>query len=262
MSDKNIFERISNPSVRGKIWRTFLLILLLVLIGGLIDAGSYYNKGVDRLAEATGYSVKLPHVKEVPFHLGLDLLGGTHLVYTANMSEIPTKDQASALEGVRDVIERRVNVFGVSEPLVQTSVSGGEYRVIVELAGIKDVNEAINMIGETPLLEFKEQSTQERILTDDEKIQMEEFNKQSEEKATDVLGKLISGEDFETLAKEYNQDQNTKETNGDLGWITEKDNPEIVLIANNLEIGAYTKELQKISQGYDLVKLEENYLYY
>ena len=74
--------------------------------------------------------------------------------------------------GVRDVIERRVNVFGVSEPVVQTSVSGEQYRVIVELAGISDVDQAIQMIGETPLLEFKEQAPQARELTEAERAQM------------------------------------------------------------------------------------------
>ena len=90
-----------------------------------------------------------------PFVLGLDLLGGTHLVYQADLSSV-SDSKADAMEGIRDVIERRVNYFGVSEPLVQ--ISGSE-RLIVELAGIKDVNQAIQLIGETPFLEFKEQKS-------------------------------------------------------------------------------------------------------
>lgn len=95
---------------------------------------------------------------DLKFHLGLDLQGGTHLVYQANLSQIEGEDKSSAMDGVRDVIERRVNAFGVSEPVVQTAQKD---RLVVELAGIKDVNQAIKMIGETPLLEFKEEMTEE-----------------------------------------------------------------------------------------------------
>ena len=95
-----------------------------------------------------------------PFRLGLDLLGGTHLVYQADLSKVE-EDKGQAMQGVRDVVERRVNIFGVAEPLVQVS---GEGRLIVELAGIKDVNQAINLIGETPLLEFKEEKADARAI--------------------------------------------------------------------------------------------------
>jgi len=95
----------------------------------------------------------------VPFRLGLDLLGGTHLVYQADLSQLAGQDPSDALEGVRDVVERRVNFFGVAEPVVQVS---GRDRLIVELAGIKDVNQAIQLIGETPFLEFKEEKPDTR----------------------------------------------------------------------------------------------------
>jgi len=98
--------------------------------------------------------------EEVPFKLGLDLQGGTHLVYEADMSSIDLVDQEESLEGVRDVIERRVNLFGVAEPLVQTQYGGGHHRLIVELAGIQDVSQAVAMIGQTPYLEFKEEKTE------------------------------------------------------------------------------------------------------
>jgi len=109
--------------------------------------------------------------EEVPHKLGLDLQGGTHLVYEADMSEIEYIDQDEALKGVRDVIERRVNLFGVAEPLVQTEVGAGHHRLIVELAGITDVAQAVAMIGETPYLEFKEEKTQE-----EQEIVLNEFS--------------------------------------------------------------------------------------
>ena len=98
----------------------------------------------------------IPSVPAQPFTLGLDLLGGAHLLYQADFSGLAADiDRASAMQGVRDVVERRVNFFGVAEPVVQIS---GSDRLIVEIAGVKDVNEAIKLIGETPFLEFKEQS--------------------------------------------------------------------------------------------------------
>ena len=88
-------------------------------------------------------------------HLGLDLQGGSHLVYQADFSGIAPADQADALNAIRDTIERRVNSFGVSEPLVQVS---GSNQIIIELPGIKNINDAINQIGQTPTLEFKTQN--------------------------------------------------------------------------------------------------------
>jgi preprotein translocase subunit SecD len=106
-----------------------------------------YPQGVSKYIE-------LPSFFNKQFSLGLDLLGGTHLLYEADLSVTPESGRKDAMDGIRDVIERRVNLFGVSEPIVQVS---GQDRLIVELAGIKDVGEAIDIIGETPFLEFKEQ---------------------------------------------------------------------------------------------------------
>jgi len=99
--------------------------------------------------------LKLP-LPEKPFKLGLDLLGGTHLVYEADLSKVEKKDYKSSMQGLRDVIERRVNLFGVREPIVQTQEKGDHHRLIVEIAGITDPAKAIEEIGKTPFLEFRE----------------------------------------------------------------------------------------------------------
>lgn len=91
-----------------------------------------------------------------PWRLGLDLVGGSHLIYEVDMSQIASGDRDSVMNGLREVIERRVNLFGVSEPQVVSAKEGDSYRLIVELAGIKDINEAINEIGLTPFLDFRE----------------------------------------------------------------------------------------------------------
>ena len=90
-----------------------------------------------------------------PWRLGLDLVGGTHLVYKIDFSKVPDVNRSDTASGLRDVIERRVNLFGVSEPQVSISQSSGDYYLNVDLAGVSDVNQAINQIGMTPFLEFR-----------------------------------------------------------------------------------------------------------
>ena len=87
---------------------------------------------------------------------GLDLQGGSHLVYKVDMSKVASKDRDNALASLQKVVENRVNAFGVSEPTVYTSKNGNEYYITIELAGIKDTDSAMNIIGKTAKLTFKE----------------------------------------------------------------------------------------------------------
>ena len=113
------------------------------------------------LAGAFVSPLKIPSMPDIPYRLGLDLQGGTHLVYQADISSLPTGEAGEAMEGLRDVIERRVNAFGVAEPVIQVEKAGDDQRLIVELAGIKDISQAIQLIGETPFLEFRAPRTEE-----------------------------------------------------------------------------------------------------
>lgn len=127
-------------------WKIRLAALLILIVG--LGIGSFvYNSEADSESR-------------FPFKFGLDLLGGTHLIYRADVSEVATGDVKESMGALRDVIERRVNLFGVAEPIVQVEQGGRfagvvEERLIIELPGITDVGEAIALIGETPLLEFK-----------------------------------------------------------------------------------------------------------
>lgn len=134
-------------------------IFVLAILLGSLDYPILWDKGVDYLNAKL--SLGLPHFYKLPFHLGLDLQGGTHLVYEADLSNISSEERNDSMEGIRDVIERRVNLFGVTEPVVQINKTKNSYRLIVELPGVKDIHEAIKMIGETPYLEFKEERTPE-----------------------------------------------------------------------------------------------------
>jgi len=141
---------------RKKIYWTLLSIFLVAVLSGFLIYPTVWNNGIDWLNNKVGFTV-MPHFLEKSFKLGLDLQGGTHLVYEADLSNIASEDYMDSMQGVRDVIERRVNLFGVSEPVIQVNKVGSHYRLIVELAGVKNAHEAIKMIGETPFLDFREE---------------------------------------------------------------------------------------------------------
>lgn len=196
---------------------SMVAIVLVTILTASVAFPQYWNAAVDKI----GFG---PRFNTEDFQLGLDLQGGTHLVYEADMSEIPAEDRASALEGVRDVIERRVNVFGVAEPSIVTNVSNGNYRVIIELAGVFDVNEAISLIGETPILEFKlpledvdvEPTEEEQQIIDDAQAEERQV-------ALSVLDRALEGEEFDDLVKEFSIDSSTSYNNGYYGYISEND---------------------------------------
>lgn len=95
-------------------------------------------------------------VGHFPIKLGLDLQGGTQLVLQTQMDKIPEAERDNALESARLVIERRVNLYGVSESLVQSSKTSTDRRILVELPGVKDLSTAVNLVGKTAQLEFRE----------------------------------------------------------------------------------------------------------
>ncbi|NIT04552.1 protein translocase subunit SecD [Candidatus Saccharibacteria bacterium] len=90
---------------------------------------------------------------------GLDLQGGLQLVLEADMADVDPADREQALQSARAVIERRVDFLGVAEPVVQTSRLGDSYRVIVELPGVTDPEEALALVGQTAQLDFREGDT-------------------------------------------------------------------------------------------------------
>lgn len=105
--------------------------------------------------------------KEFAYRLGLDLQGGTRIVYSVDMKEIPKKEQALAFESVRTVIERRINFFGVTEPTIQSLKLTNDYRIIVELPGSSNTEQAVELIGKTAQLSFWEEGKES--LSEDEK---------------------------------------------------------------------------------------------
>lgn len=118
------------------------------------------------IASSTASSIEA--LKDYPFRLGLDLSSGVRLTYIADTKNIPASEVNDSLDVLRDVIERRVNAFGVSEPIVQieSGVLSKENKLLVELPGLTDVNQALQLIGQTPTLEFvleRDASSTERL---------------------------------------------------------------------------------------------------
>jgi preprotein translocase subunit SecD len=95
--------------------------------------------------------------KDLSYKLGLDLQGGTSLTYQVDMKGIDQSQQSDAFEGVRTVIDRRVNFFGVTEPTIQSLKLPNEYRIVVELPGATEIDQALSLIGKTAQLTFWEE---------------------------------------------------------------------------------------------------------
>ncbi|MBI3379610.1 protein translocase subunit SecD [Candidatus Gottesmanbacteria bacterium] len=124
---------------------------------------------VDRLISPPILDLRLGSLilhKDFTTRYGLDLSGGTHLVLEADMKDVATVDRKDAYDSARNVIERRVNLYGLTEPIVQQAKSGDSYRIIVELPGITNINQAIDLVGKTAQLDFREEGTQSAKATE------------------------------------------------------------------------------------------------
>ena len=112
------------------------------------------------------------------WNLGLDLVGGTSLIYDIDLKDIKAIDRSAVVAGLKEVIEKRVNLYGVAEPKVSIAQKGDTYELIVDLAGVRDLKDAVNQIGATPSLDFRE------VVQDGENIS---FIK------TELTGRYIAG---------------------------------------------------------------------
>lgn len=143
-----------------------IFIILLTAVAILVDMPDgrpvKFNFGplkVDRVTKSPHLLLPALSVdRQIKTQLGLDLLGGTQLTLEVDMKDIPGEQRLTALESAKEIIERRVNFFGVSEPTVQTAQLDQSYRILVELPGIQDIGQAVDTIGATAQLEFRELS--------------------------------------------------------------------------------------------------------
>ena len=186
-------------------WKKIVLALIILIL--CTGVAFFVFKTEPKLNK--NFETQTAFLKKFPFRLGLDLSGGSHLVYKADISAVPSIQVADSMSALRDVIERRINIFGVSEPVVQVQhggfVSGGEEQLIVDLPGITDVKKAVEMIGQTPLLEFKTEApksaTQNAVVGKDGKVSLD-LNSQFV--STELTGRYLQKATLEF-------DQNTRE---------------------------------------------------
>jgi len=140
---------------KNNLW-SLVFIFVLALVSAVFCFPQYANLYIDKTNSQLKWS--LPHVPEKQFNMGLDIKGGVHLEYAADLSSVAEDQRPVVMEGVKDLIERRINSYGVAEPQIQVS---GENRLIVELPGIDSIQDAIDWIGATPWLSFSEERTKE-----------------------------------------------------------------------------------------------------
>lgn len=127
--------------------RIFLALVILIAVAGLVAWPSRWSVQLtmfnrDLAVELGSKSWRVPFINKAwpqwPLKQGLDILGGMQVVLSADMSAIPEADRVTALNAVQEVMRRRIDLYGVSEPVVQTARQGNDYRLIVELAGVTD----------------------------------------------------------------------------------------------------------------------------
>lgn len=142
--------------------RFWLIIFLIVVSSWVIAPRINYSMpvpgwGLVNMSDLTG---------KFPLKLGLDLQGGIQLVFQADLAGIEKGARQSAFDSVVSVIEKRVNLFGVSESIVQSAKNGDKWRVIVELPGVKDSSAAASLVGRTAQLKFREASESALLAND------------------------------------------------------------------------------------------------
>ena len=140
--------------------RRLLVVIIFITLGALyVDLPNSFPINFNFLSIKKNDTFNKPPLLGRKFEIkqGLDLQGGTQVVLEADMSKLDSADRQDALDSVREVISRRVDLFGVSEPVIQTSIQGESYRLLVELPGVKDIDQALELIGSTAQLEFYEQ---------------------------------------------------------------------------------------------------------
>lgn len=185
-------------------WKIRLIAMLCIALGVFLGGYVYQSQSTN------------------PFKLGLDLSGGSYLVYRADTTELADTEVSDSMDALRDTIERRINAFGIAEPNVNTEshslgVDGVEERLIVELPGVTDLDEAVELIGQTPLLEFKSEAPleeQERInaeieaiiaaVESDDSIEID-YNKIAELENTRYVNSGLTGKYLEKAQLQFSQ---------------------------------------------------------
>lgn len=159
-------------------WISFILILLLAAFCLVLNLSQPIPFSIGNFKQTfPGINLSpiysLLHVQGgFPLHRGLDLAGGTSVTLRADMKDIPQSQRENALDSAKTVIERRVNFYGVSEPVVQTAKVNNDYRIIVEIPGVTDLNQAVALVGKTAKLSFWEEGSANKNASNSAKLDL------------------------------------------------------------------------------------------
>ena len=145
--------------------RNLFFIAILTVISIVISAPKNYPVKFNAFGKDINFTISSPVInvtkpfifqRDLNIKQGLDLQGGTEVILRADMSEVPSEDRSDALDSAKEVITRRVDLYGVSEPVIRTLVNGDDYRISVSLPGVNNSQEALDLIGQTASLDFRE----------------------------------------------------------------------------------------------------------
>lgn len=119
---------------------------------------SLFGKSIDFTVSSPSLELTRPFIfsRDLNIKQGLDLQGGVEVLLGADMSSVDPLDRADALESAREVIARRVDLYGVAEPVIKTIIDGDNHRISVALPGVENAESAIELIGTTAQLDFRE----------------------------------------------------------------------------------------------------------
>jgi len=225
--------------MKKKFFKNWHLPVIILLAAGLlvIDLPSQYQSFLPQ------------SVQDMKINLGLDLQGGSQLDYKIDLRSVDDADKKDIIEGVTEVISKRVNKLGVSEPNIYSSKVADEQHIIVELAGIKDLNEAKATVGKTIQLEFKEENTEiSADLVEDIKTQAETFRNETSadqfEIAAEEEAKIYPSRIFYQLSEET-------------VFESELPDDEITKAIKPLKAGEVSRVIEQEDQGFILTKAVE-----
>lgn len=153
-----------------KYFRTLVLIVALAVIAALVALPKEWNWSFNVGGQTFEGTLGSPAINttilgtpvqhEFELKQGLDIQGGMQVVLGADMTQLPEIDRLEALASAREIIARRVDLYGISEPVIQTSQYGDQFRLLVELPGVEDPAEALQLVGTTANLDFRLEGTQ------------------------------------------------------------------------------------------------------
>ena len=148
-----------------KNWRVFILVLGVSVVSTYIALFPGFNLNFSLGPISVDQYIVIPEINfylwgrqiNPKFYLkrGLDIQGGMQVILDADMSSIDDGDREVALASASEIISRRVDMYGINEPKVRTAKQGNSYRIVIELPGVTDQQQALQLVGQTAELEFR-----------------------------------------------------------------------------------------------------------